>query len=359
MRRPWELADEQAWLITASLITIAAVATGVALVYTRPVMVPFVLAVFVYYLVSPIADLLESRAHLPRWASALTTLLVVAGLIVVTGLLIVASTRGLLDSVDIYRERLIQMARRVFQILDDRGIDLGQAAFVETIRQLPMARIVQTSAATAFTLVTNGFLVLIFVIFLLLGHQREMVKSAVFREIDAQVRRFLVLKFAISAATGVLVGVILAILGLELALVFGVLTFFLNFIPSVGSIVAVLLPIPIALVQFPGWWPVFGVLALPSIVQVTIGNFLDPKLMGRGLDLSPVTILLALVFWGLVWGIVGMLLAVPMTAILRIVLAQFTTTRPVSELLAGRLPPGGASGVWETAPSGQRARDAS
>jgi AI-2 transport protein TqsA len=69
--------------------------------------------------------------------------------------------------------------------------------------------------------------------------------------------------------------------------------------------------------------------------------------MGRGLDLSPVTVLVALVFWGLVWGVVGMLLAAPMTGILRIVLAQFATTRPVSEILAGRLPEAGQSGTWE------------
>ena len=360
MVRVRDLAEEQAWLITASLITIAAVATAAALVYTRPVMVPFVLAVFVYYLVSPIADLLESRARFPRWASTITTLLVVAGLIALAGLLITVSTRGLLESADIYRERLLATARRVFQVLDNRGIDLGQGAVLDTIRQLPVGRVLQTTAATAFGLITNGFLVLIFVIFLLLGRRREMVRSALFREIDARIRRFLVLKFIISAATGTLVGLILALLGLKLALVFGVLTFLLNFIPSLGSIVAVLLPLPIALVQYESIWPVVGVLVLPGIVQVAIGNFIDPKVMGRGLDLSPVTIVLALVFWGLVWGVVGMLLAAPMTGILRIVLAQFKTTRAVSELLAGRLPqpeeeePVPWAAGQETAPLGER-----
>jgi AI-2 transport protein TqsA len=318
-------------------------------------MVPFVLAVLVYYLVSPIADALETRARFPRWASTLTTLLVVAGLIVLTGLLITISTRGLLDSADIYRERLATIARRVVEVLDHRGIDLGQATFVETIRQLPVGRMLQTTAGTALSLVTNGFLVLIFVIFLLLGRKRELVKSAVFREIDARIRRFLVLKFAISAATGTLVGVILALLGLELALVFGVLTSFLNFIPSVGSIVAVLLPLPIALVQYASAGPVIAVLVLPGIVQLVIGNGIDPKLMGRGLDLSPVTILVALVFWGLLWGVVGMLLAAPLTGILRIVLAQFATTRAVSELLAGRLPGGDGDVPVEEVPSGDDA----
>jgi AI-2 transport protein TqsA len=354
MLRHKTLADEQAWLTTASLIILAAVATTVALAYTRPVMVPFVLSVFVYYLVSPIADFLETRARFPRWASTFTTLLVVSGLIALTGLLVTFSTRGLLDSSEIYRERLVAVAQRIFRVLDDRGFDLGQEALVETLRQLPIGRMLQTTAGTALTLVTNGFLVLIFVIFLLLGRQREMVKSAIFREIDANIRRYLVIKFAVSAVTGTLVGIILALLGLELALVFGVLTFLLNFIPSVGSIIAVLLPLPIALVQYETTWPIVGVLVLPGIVQIVIGNGIDPKIMGKGLDLSPVTILVALVFWGLIWGIVGMLLAAPMTAILRIVLNQFKTTQAAGELLAGRLPRAGESGQWPVVPEAVR-----
>jgi AI-2 transport protein TqsA len=351
MLRHRDLADEQAWLITASLIILAAVAIAVALAYTRPVMVPFVLSIFVYYLVSPIADVLEARLRFPRWASTIATLLVVFGLIALTGLLVTVSTRGLLESSDIYRERLAAVFGRIFRFLDERGIDLGQSALVDTARQLPLGRIFQTTAGTAFSLVTNGFLVLIFVIFLLLGRRREMVRSAIFREIDHNIRRYLVIKFVISATTGTLVGIILALLRLELALVFGVLTFLLNFIPSVGSIVAVLLPLPIALVQYDSTLPIIGVLVLPGLVQIVIGNFIDPRVTGKGLDLSPVTILIALVFWGLIWGIVGMLLAAPMTAILRIVLARFETTQAVGELLAGRLPRAGASGQFPTVAS--------
>ena len=138
--------------------------------------------------------------------------------------------------------------------------------------------------------------------------------------------------------TGLLTGVILALFGLDLALVFGVLAFFLNFIPSVGSIVATLLPIPMAMVQFDGFWMIAGIVLVPGAIQMTIGSGIEPVLMGEGLDLHPVTILLALVFWGLIWGVVGMFLAAPITAVLRIVLDRFETTRPIAGLLAGRLP---------------------
>lgn len=333
-----ELADEQARLITVSLVILAGVATAFALAWARPVMVPFVLSLVVYYLAAPIADFLEIRLRFPRWASTIVVLLLVAGGIFLLGLLLMTSARGLAQSSDIYRERLMAIGIQIAEFLNARGLDLSQDALLQSVDQLRLTRILQTGAGTALSLISNGTLILIFVIFLLLGRTREMVKSSVFKQIDMEIRRYLNLKFAISAATGVMVGLIYAFFGLEMALVFGVLAFFLNFIPSVGSIVATLIPLPVALVQYDTLGPVILLLVLTTIVQFTMGSIIDPKIMGQHLKLSPVTILAALVFWGMLWGVVGMLLAAPLTAILRIVLAQFRTTRAVSSILAGQLP---------------------
>jgi AI-2 transport protein TqsA len=140
----------------------------------------------------------------------------------------------------------------------------------------------------------------------------------------------------VSAITGLLVWSILTFVGLKLAGAFGILAFLLNFIPSIGSIVATLLPIPIAVVQFQSSpWTIVLVVAVPGILQNILGNFIEPKLQGEGLNLHPVTIVLALSFWGLLWGIVGMFLAAPITAALRIVLMQFDTLKPIGRLLAG------------------------
>jgi AI-2 transport protein TqsA len=95
------------------------------------------------------------------------------------------------------------------------------------------------------------------------------------------------------------------------------------------------LPIPIAVAQFQSPWPVVLVVVIPGVIHNVIGNIIEPKLMGEGLDLHPVTILLTLSFWGLLWGIVGMFLATPITAAIRIVLMQFDTFRPIANLLAG------------------------
>jgi AI-2 transport protein TqsA len=123
-----------------------------------------------------------------------------------------------------------------------------------------------------------------------------------------------------------------------MAWLFALLVFLLNFIPNVGSIVATLLPIPVAVAQFQDPWMVLAVVAIPGSIHLTIGNLIAPRLMGRGVELHPVTVLLALAFWGLLWGIVGMVLAVPIVGVVRIVLSRYGTTRPLAELLSGRLP---------------------
>jgi AI-2 transport protein TqsA len=119
---------------------------------------------------------------------------------------------------------------------------------------------------------------------------------------------------------------------------FGLLTFLLNFIPTIGSIIATLLPLPIVLLQFdsPVKWLV--VILIPAAIQGIVGNFIEPKLFSDSLDLHPASILLALTFWGIIWGPVGMFLAVPIIVVLKIAMARIPATRPIAELMAGRLP---------------------
>ncbi len=332
------LRDEQSWLRTVSLMVLAAVAIAVALIYTRAVMVPFVLSIFIAYLVAPLVDVMQIRLKMPRWLSVFIAFLVVIGLLTLLGLLIVTSTRGLAASAEIYKERIAGLAQAVFSILDRMGIDLGQKPLVENLKALPLLGMLRTTAGTLVDFLSTGLLTLIFVIYLLIGRHPRKMRTGIYGDMDRKIRRYIVTKVAVSAATGILVGVTLALFGLDLALVFGVMAFLLNFIPSIGSIVSTLLPVPMAIVQFDSIWMIAGVIIIPGVIQLAVGNGVEPKLMGEGLELHPLTILLALVFWGLLWGVVGMLLAAPITAVLKLVLERFEMTRPAASLLAGRLP---------------------
>jgi AI-2 transport protein TqsA len=184
-------------------------------------------------------------------------------------------------------------------------------------------------------LLSDSVLVMIFLAFLLLGE--PMASVGFWGEVQSQIKVYLVAKVVLSTATGFLVGIVLWSLGVDLALVFGLFTFLLNFIPNVGPIIATLLPLPVVLVS-PDVSATSAVLAiaLPLVIHQIFGNIVEPRMMGTSLDLDPIAILLALIFWGTLWGVVGMLLATPITGVLRILLQRLDITAPLGDVLAGR-----------------------
>ncbi len=185
-------------------------------------------------------------------------------------------------------------------------------------------------------MVSTSVVVLIFVFFLLIGtptyHNSETLK-----EIDLQIRSYLALKTIISIFTGMAFGMALRLFGVPMAFTFGVMAFLLNFVPNVGPLVASLLPIPLIILDPNGTiiWMAITITVICSI-QLISGNLVEPKIMGNSSDLHPVTILLALMFWGMMWGVIGMFLATPITAAVKIVLERIDQTRPIASLMAGR-----------------------
>jgi len=197
---------------------------------------------------------------------------------------------------------------------------------------------VQGIIDAVLSILADGLLVLIFLLFLMVGRNQSP-PGALAGEVDQRIRAYLLVKLVVSGVTGVAVGVTLALLGIDLALAFGVLAFALNFIPNIGSTIATILPLPIILVSDVSFATGVAAIAVPGTTQFIMGNVIEPRMMGRSLELHPITILLALIFWGMIWGIVGMLLAAPITAVLRILLDRIDLTRPVADLMAGRFPP--------------------
>jgi AI-2 transport protein TqsA len=329
--------DEHTWLITGSLMTLAVVALAGVLHYTRAVMIPFVLAVFIVSLVSPLLDFQVIRLRLPRFVAVLVTLLVVIMFVALVCVLMTGAVQTLIAKVGQYTDNFVDLAKQGFAKLDAWGLELEQDKIVGGLRN-KLPSLVTNTLGRVFELLSSVVFVLIFVIFLLAGRNSHVVRSGVYKDVDLQIRRYIAIKVLISTLTGLLVWATLSFVGLELAGVFGILAFLLNFIPSIGSIVSTLLPIPIAAAQFQNPWLIVYVVAVPGVIQMFIGNALEPKLMGTELNLHPITILLALSFWGMLWGVAGMFLAAPMTAVIRIILMQFDTLRPLGKLLAGELP---------------------
>jgi AI-2 transport protein TqsA len=325
---------------TVMLAIISVVAATAALIYTRPVIVPFVIAVFLYFVISPAVTLVQGRLRIPRGPSlavVAAVFLIVSGVLI---FLVASSVEGFVHEAGAYRDRVLEFINWGSGVLVDLGVAVDSAAIRTELKRLPVLDMTRGLTGGVLTLVSSTALVVIFVLFMLAGKSDGSHANALTAEISAQVSRYVAAKLLLSVATGVLVGVVLVSLGVELAFMFAVLTVLLNFIPNIGSVVATALPVPVLLLQFGLGWQLPVGLGLLGAIQFSIGNVLEPKMMGESLDLHPVSILVFLMFWGLVWGLPGMFLAVPITAVLKITLSRLESTRPLADLLAGKLPGG-------------------
>jgi len=160
--------------------------------------------------------------------------------------------------------------------------------------------------------------------------------AAVLNNINRQIQKYLIAKSLISLTTGILFGVVLTLFGVEFALIWALLAFMLNFIPNIGSVIATVLPLTVALIQFSSVAEVFWIAICLVAIQMIIGNFLDPRIVGRSLNLSPLVVLFTLIFWGWLWGIIGMFLAVPIAVVIKIIFENIKPLRFISVLMSAR-----------------------
>lgn len=332
-----EQADRQ--VQTVCLLILALLAVGGALYLLRPVLVPFVLAVFFTYCLSAVIDLLMRRLRMPRWPAILVTGVLGIVILVLFGLLVSNAVARILQNIDTYEEQLRELTHQLTQALP---MPLKSSINVDDLFTLPDS--VRRSLLPAILgeltdQVSRAGLVVIFVIFLLLGRKGPTPRVGLLGEIEERVMRFVSRIVFLSAGTGLLVWLSLQLLGVKFAMVFGVLAFLLNFIPNVGSAIATVLPVPVILLS-----PELSVstkilaLVIPAAIQA-VGGVIQPKVLGGSLDLHPVALLMALIFFSMIWGPAGAFLAAPTTAVIKIILERYAATRALASVLAGNLEP--------------------
>lgn len=360
-----QTAETRSRIQTICLMVITAAIALYVVYWLRPVLIPFVLAIFVVSGVTPILQMLERGLGVSRLVATAITFVTGVVILVSVGSAIWFSVLQLAGYAPAYRQRIRELAVRVEDwVPDDVFTRIGSpwaprpdeeelepsdapSPGVRDVQEPRSGELVDSFvregisavSGTLVSLVTTGVVVLIYVFFLLLGTVEQASSGMGWQHIDHQIRSYIALKSVISLVTGAAFGLALHLFGVPMAVTFGVLAFMLNFVPNIGPIVASALPIPFIVLQPEasiGW--IVAVLAVTLGIQVLSGNVIEPKLMGESADLHPVTVLFALMFWGMLWGIIGMFLATPITAGLKIVLERFETTRPVANLLAGRLP---------------------
>ncbi len=219
----------------------------------------------------------------------------------------------------------------------------------EMIAQINFRPFLFNLGQTVTSLLGNAVIIIVFLIFLIIEQRMLRLKIeqlfpkkseqddtfALISRIRKDIRTYLGIKVLTSMITALLSFAVLRFVGVDFAGFWALLIFFLNFIPTLGSIVATIFPSVLALVQFDTFGPFIGTVVTLTIIQVCIGNLLEPRLMGTSLNISPIVILLSLGLWGQIWGIPGMFLCVPITAIIIIIFSYFPSTRPFAILLSG------------------------
>lgn len=317
-----------------SLVIVAALVIIVAgLKQAGTLLLPFLVAVFFSMLAAPIVLWIEQRG-IPPALAVLTTMVGVLGVMMGFGALVTTSITGFEEALPGYRAALDSMFRQVVEELAGRGFDLSAALQGEKLEPGVVVGMAGSFMGGIIAALSNTALVMFTMVFILLevaGFPRKL-RAAIgrpdadlseFTEIMAEVQRYLGMKTVVSAVTGLCAALLLMVVGVDFALLWGLVAFLLNFIPTVGSIIAAVPPLAVTLVQ-----PELGLLSFLVVaggylvINTVIGNIIEPQLVGRRLGLSPLVVFLSLVFWGWVWGPLGMLLSVPLTIAVRIVLER-------------------------------------
>ena len=322
--------------ITFSLLILALVAIGFTLNFTKPIMIPFVIALLIRILIDPIIDFQINKLHVHRVIAVFTSLLLIVFIFIIIVPFIVSSVATFLQSADDYNSKVLILIDLFISELQKYNILVDREVIRNTLINLPFLDWASAILSNSANFLSKFFLVVIMTLFLLLG-KKPTNTSFEWNEIIGHIKKYIFTKFITSTATGVLTGLIYWFLGIELALIFGTLTFILNFIPVFVSFLTLLIPLPIAFIQFTDPTSVVLIILLPAIVHIIIGNILEPKIFGETFGLHPITIILSLIFWGMIWGITGVLLAAPITAIIKITFEKFETTKSISRFLEGKI----------------------
>jgi AI-2 transport protein TqsA len=325
-----------------SLGILSVIAVGVVLKAAQGVVIPLLIAWLLSYLLAPIVNFLVRRLRFPAPLAVACVVLLFLLATWGAGLVIQQRLLAFAKAFPTYEGKLAALYAYYGSELNIPSPVLSEANWTA---QLGPVFLKTSRFFIAFF--SNAVLVMIFLVFMLLAkpYANDKLRAAfssdranalidITNAISRQIGVYLGSLFVISLVTGLLVWGVLEWMGVEFAFTWGLLAFVLNFIPTIGSIVASIPPVLMAIVQhYPDLWPATGVALVLLVIQMTLGNLIAPKIYGDRLNLSPVVILLFLVFWGWLWGIVGALLAVPIAAAIQIALAQIPALAPLAVLM--------------------------
>jgi predicted PurR-regulated permease PerM len=304
--------------------------------------IPFLLSGFIAVISAPAFFWLKSK-KIPT----IISLFIVMAVVILIGMLLVSligsSINDFSKSLPLYQSRITDVFHGLYVWLGNMGVELSEAAVTEYFDPAIAMKYVARILSEFGNVLTNGFLILLAVIFILLESSSfsSKIQTAFGANVNIQtqvdkflvsLKKYMAIKAVVSLITGLIIAIYLWILGVKYPLLWGLVAFLLNFIPNLGSILAAIPAVLMALIQL-GSGTALAVAIGYVVVNIVIGNIIEPKFMGRGVGLSTLVVFISLIFWGWVLGPVGMLLSVPLTMTLKIALESNEKSKWISILL--------------------------
>jgi predicted PurR-regulated permease PerM len=332
----------------ATNILIILIGTVYILISTKALLVPFVVALLIWYLIKDIRDFLTRnkfvKEKFPVWLQNVLVFAIIFGVLSFVGRLLTNSIQNFSSALPVYEANITALNTHLFE-----QYHFDVIKYIQRFSgNFDFSSLVQPVINSLSQLLSDGFMIVIYVIFLLLEESTFGIKHRLFfqerdkyleskallHEIDVSFGSYISIKTFTSFLTAILSYFVMLFLGVDTPTLWAFIIFFLNYIPSIGSLIATLFPSVIAILQtgslLSGLWVLLGV----GVIQVLVGNFLEPRMMGNSLNISPLVVILSLIAWGAIWGVLGMVLSVPIMVMLIIIFAKFEGTRKIAILLS-------------------------
>ncbi|WP_337873115.1 AI-2E family transporter [Ignavibacterium sp.] len=332
------------------------------------IFIPLVLAIFLYFVFAPLNNFLINK-KVPGFIITVLDLIITAAVLYGAGRIVVDSLLQFADGLPAYGDKLNSIVRDFARQLDIRDPFFRKFDLEQTLQRLDYKSLAGGIFSTTINLIGSVLFVLFFFVFVVAGEktiyeaiknyyvsrkvklqvkrikkslqssqaedkkdfelellheklQREKELADTFNTITNQIQRYVIAKFGINLIAGIVASVALSAAGLDYPIVWGLFVFLFNFIPTIGSAIALVLPFLFALVQFDSTGSAILIAVIMAIIQTLAFNLAEPMIIGRRLNLNPLLILLSVLIWGYIWGIIGMLISVPITAIIKIILSN-------------------------------------
>ena len=329
------------------------IVSGFVLIELRSILIPLVLSIIISFILNPIILFFEKR-RIPELISFLLVIAITFFALFLVGHMINRNIQSFMANMTQYEARYKTIIENILAFFDLSGKTISRENFSQEFPRIAaifdnisVSSIVANTLRSVSALLSDTFLVLLYLLFILIGRNKLIHKfdiafkaetakrmKDISQSINEQINNYIITKTIISLLTASLVFLTLWLFGVEFAFIWAFLTFLLNFIPNIGSIIATMFLVAFALIQFDNILTVVWIALILASIQFTIGSILEPKIVGHRVNLSPIIVLFSLIFWGYVWGIIGMLLAVPFAVFIKIIFENVTELRPLAVLMS-------------------------